>query len=141
MPSATHMPTIDDDERHAPGPGSLPLWNESYWFPLYDPQTEIGVVLRAGVYGNQGTANVYLFITHRGAIVHTWVEQRAPLPPLEPRRLVIGGLSIDIDAAARTLPPALRRRCQRLRLRWDGYARPTCTRGRPMCPSSSTPAT
>ena len=97
MASMTHIARIADDERHAPGPDSLPLWNESYWFPIYDPKTEIGVVLRAGVYGNQQTSNVYLFITHKGAIVHTWVEQCAPLPPLERRRLVIGGLIIDID--------------------------------------------
>jgi len=33
--SIVHMATPDDDRRHVPGPGSLPLWSESYWFPLY----------------------------------------------------------------------------------------------------------
>jgi hypothetical protein len=122
MPSTTHMATIADDERHAPGPDSLPLWNESYWFPIYDPQTEIGVVVRAGVYGNQQTSNVYLFITHKGAIIHTWVEQRAPLPPLEPRRLVIGGLTIDIEQPLERLRLRYTAGNSGFDLLWEGYS-------------------
>src|SRR5437899_927299 len=49
MATTTHMATVEDDARHTPGPGSLPLWNESLWFPFYDPGSEVGVVLRAGV--------------------------------------------------------------------------------------------
>ena len=38
MASTTHMATLEDDRRHLPGPNALPLWSESYWFPLYDPE-------------------------------------------------------------------------------------------------------
>src|SRR5437899_199384 len=41
MASTTHLATPEDDARHVPGKDSLPLWNESYWFPFYDPRTEI----------------------------------------------------------------------------------------------------
>jgi hypothetical protein len=87
--------TEADDRRHTPGPGSLPLWNESFWFPFYDPQQEIGVVFRVGSYPNRNEANVFLFITHRGTIVHSVVDLRAALPPMERARLGIHGLQID----------------------------------------------
>src|SRR2546425_1096104 len=70
------MATPEDDRRHVPGSGSLPLWSESYWFPLYDPDREIGIVFRAGMHVSKGQANLYLFITHRGAVVHTLVDHR-----------------------------------------------------------------
>ena len=122
MPSTIHMATIADDERHVPGPQSLPLWNESYWFPIYDPRTGIGVCLRAGMLANQQRSSVYLFITQHDEIVHTWIEQAAPLPRMEPRRVAIDGLTIDIEEPL-----------QRFRLRyvsgnsgfdlsWDAYS-------------------
>lgn len=122
MPSTTHLANVEDDERHSPGPDSLPLWNESYWFPIYDPKTEIGVVLRAGTYANQHTSNVYLFITHKGAIVHTWFEQRGPFPPLEPRRLAIGGLTIDIEKPRERLRLRYTSGNSGFDLLWEGYS-------------------
>lgn len=95
MASTTHMATEDDDRRHTPGPRALPLWSESWWFPLYDPVREIGVVLRAGTYGKRGDANLYLFVTHRGALVHTFVEHRAPLPAYEPGGIEVAGFRLD----------------------------------------------
>ena len=97
MASTTHMATPEDDRRHRPGQTALPLWSESYWFPLYDPEHEIGVVLRAGMYMKRGDANLYLFVTHRGAIVHAVTEHRAPPPPLDGDSFTIAGLRIDIE--------------------------------------------
>jgi hypothetical protein len=122
MASATHMANPEDDERHVPGPNSLPLWNESYWFPIYDPQHEIGVVLRAGMYANQKTSNVYLFVTHKGAVVHTWIEHCAPLPPVEPRRVVIGGLTIDIEKPLERLRLRYSSGNSGFDLTWEGYS-------------------
>ncbi|HZP43688.1 MAG TPA: hypothetical protein VFD84_19555 [Candidatus Binatia bacterium] len=96
MPTTTHMATAADDARHAPGPGALPLWNESFWFPFYDPKAEIGVVVRVGTLPRQGTANVYLFLTHRGDVVHALVDHALPHPALEPSRLALpNGLAIE----------------------------------------------
>ena len=95
MASTTHLATPEDDARHVPGKDSLPLWNESYWFPFYDPRTEIGVVFRAGIHANLGQANLFLFVTQGGTVVHTVVDHRAPLPPIEPGRLSLSGLSIE----------------------------------------------
>ena len=95
MASTTHLATPEDDARHVPGKDSLPLWNESYWFPFYDPRTEIGVVFRAGIHANLGQANLFLFVTQGGAVVHTVVDHRAPVPPIEPGRLSLSGLSIE----------------------------------------------
>jgi len=93
--------TPDDDRRHTPGPQVLPLWSESFWFPFYDPQTEIGVVLRAGVLAKQGTANLFVFITQRGAIVHSLLDLAAPLPPMAPSRLEVGPLVMEWEPLER----------------------------------------
>lgn len=130
MASTTHMATPEDDRRHAPGPGTLPLWNESFWFPFYDPKQEVGVVFRFGNHANLGYANLFLFITHRHELVHTVIDHRLPVPPIEPGRCTIHGLTIE------WLEPL-----QRFRLRyqdgphafdvvWDAFS-PTFTYPRP----------
>ena len=80
MLSSTDTIPAADERRHYPGPGSLPLWSESYWFPIYDPQTGIGVVTRIGILPNQGLANLWLFISQGGKIVHNATDLRCPLP-------------------------------------------------------------
>lgn len=96
MATTTHMATKKDDQRHAPGEGALPLWNESFWFPLYDPRTEIGIVLRVGMLPNQKSANIYLFITHHGSVVHSLIDHGLALPAMQPARLALAnGLSIE----------------------------------------------
>lgn len=107
MPHTTHMATVEDDERHEPGAAALPLWNESYWFPLYDPGSEIGIVFRIGVLPCQARAAVYLFLTHRGEIVHSMIDHAATCPPYDPRRLAVGELEVEIEEP-----------CERLRLRY-----------------------
>jgi hypothetical protein len=109
MASTTHRVTPEDDRRHTPGPAALPLWNESWWFPFYDPRTEVGVVLRAGIHAVQRTANLFLFVTHGRTIVHSVVEHRAPVPPVESGRLGLAGLTIDWE-----------RPLERFRLRYAG---------------------
>jgi hypothetical protein len=101
MATNEHMATIADDERHIPGPGALPLWNESFWFPFYDPKAEIGVVLRAGMHPNQQHANLYLFITHHGEIVHTVIDHRSPVPAQAPRRLTVQGFEMEWEPRQR----------------------------------------
>src|SRR5262249_51353287 len=108
MASTTHLASPEDDRRHRPGTGALPLWSESYWFPLYDPVSEIGGVLRAGMYMKRGDANLYLFVTHKGAIVHAIAEHRAPAPPLDGDAFTVAGLRLDIEQPL-----------ERFRLRYD----------------------
>ena len=95
MASTVHMATIEDDGRHTPGPGSPPLWNESYWFAFYDPRAELGVSVRLGIYANRQQGNIYLFFGHQGEIVHSLIDLRAPTPPLEAGRLVIAGMAVE----------------------------------------------
>jgi len=90
-----HMATAEDDARHVPGPASLPLWNESFWFALYDEQAGIGVTVRAGMHPNKGEGNIYLLIAQDGGIAHTLIDLHAPLPPDEPARLEMLGYSIE----------------------------------------------
>ncbi len=94
MASTSHVATPTDDRRHVPGRGALPLWNESFWFPFYDPQQEIGVVFRLGMYPMRNEGNLFLFITHKGHVVHSLVDLRAPLPPLEDGRVGLHGLQL-----------------------------------------------
>ncbi|MEX1254995.1 MAG: hypothetical protein WEE64_11720 [Dehalococcoidia bacterium] len=94
MASAVHMATIEDDRRHLPGSDRRPLWNESFWFAFYDPQVEIGVTVRIGNYPNSDHANIYLHLVRQGEIVHSLIDQHAPLPPMEDRRLALGAMEI-----------------------------------------------
>jgi len=95
MASRVDMATPADDRRHVPGAESLPLWNESFWFPFYDPRHEIGVVFRIGLYPNRQEANLFFFITHKGALVHSTIDLRAPLPPVDERRLTVAGVTVE----------------------------------------------
>ena len=72
--------TAQDDRRHIPGPRARPLWNESWWFPFYDPTTRIGVVTRIGLLPLQRTANVWMLVTRDGALIHDATALAQPLP-------------------------------------------------------------
>jgi len=80
MLSSTDTIAAEDERRHCPGPDSLPLWSESYWFPIYDPETKIGIVTRIGILANQRLANLWMFISHDGCIVHNVTDLVCPLP-------------------------------------------------------------
>jgi hypothetical protein len=102
MPTTTHMASVADDERHVPGPGAQPLWNESFWFTAYDPQAEIAVVFRTGAHPLQGQANLYLYVAHHGRIVHAIVDHALPLSPPAPRRLSCpNGLDVEWEPRER----------------------------------------
>jgi hypothetical protein len=92
------IPAPDTDRRHAPGPDALPLWNESFWFPLYDPDRDIGVIVRWGLYPSlqSGSANFYLAIIRGGEAVYVANHQRAQLPGSKPNRLALyNGLALE----------------------------------------------
>ena len=95
MASSVHMATTEDDWRHVPGPDSLPLWNESFWFAFYDPRSEVGVTVRAGIVPNKNEGNLYLHFTHRGEIVHSRVDTHAPMPAADDGRLAMHGYVIE----------------------------------------------
>ena len=102
MPAREHMASVADDERHVAGPGALPFWNESFWFTAYDPAAEVGVVFRSGAAPLQGTANLYLYLTHRGRVVHAVMDHALPLAPPAPRRLTFpNGLDVEWEPRER----------------------------------------
>src|SRR2546426_1736091 len=120
MASTPHMATAEDDARHTPGPSSLPLWNESLWFPFYDPQSEVGVVLRAGIHANLGEANLFLFLTHRGTVVHSLIDHRLAVPPIEHGRLEMGGLLIEWLLPLERFPLRYRHGAPAMGVAWQG---------------------
>ena len=92
------IPLPHVDVRHVPGPDALALWNESFWFPLYDPAQDIGVVVRWGLVPcfEGGSANFYLGIMRGGELVYLAQNQRAPLPPITAGRLELyNGLTLE----------------------------------------------
>jgi hypothetical protein len=102
--------TPADDRRHTPGPGARPLWNESWWFPFYDPATDVGVVTRIGLLPLQGTANVWFFVTRGGRVVHDATNLALPVPPGD----IDGGISVG-GVTYQCLAPL-----ERWRLRYAG---------------------
>jgi hypothetical protein len=98
MTVSSYVPSAETDGRHRPGAAALQYWNESVWFPMYDPRTDIGIVFRSGIYPKwgAGSSNCFLSIVHEGRIVLTLSDQRAPLPSDDPTRIVTdSGLSIE----------------------------------------------
>lgn len=113
MISATDMIVPADDRRHTPGPGSLPLWNESYWFPIYDPKNRVGVVTRIGILPNRNEANLWLFITHAGRVVHNATDLHCPVPDGDIEDLILKDVSYQCREPLRRW---------RLLYRGEGYA-------------------
>lgn len=122
MASTVHMATIEDDQRHAPGPGSLPLWNESFWFAFYDPRNEIGLSSRLGMHPNKQEGNIYHFITHAGEVVHSLIDVHAPLPPQDRRRLALGGLVIEFEEPRERFHLRYTQGWHGMDLIWEGFS-------------------
>jgi hypothetical protein len=122
MASTTHMATPEDDRRHAPSATARPLWSESYWFPLYDPEREIAIVFRAGMYMKRGDANLYLIVCHQGAIVHAVTEHRAAPPPLDGDSFEIAGLRIDIERPLERFRLRYAHGATAFDLAWEGFS-------------------
>ena len=72
--------TAADDRRHVPGAAAKPLWNESWWFPFYDPASRIGVVTRIGLLPLQKVANVWMLVTRDGTMLHDATSLAEPVP-------------------------------------------------------------
>ncbi len=86
--------TAADDRRHVPGANARPLWNESWWFPFYDPASRIGVVTRIGLLPMQRTANVWMFVTRGGTLIHDATALALPLPAGDiDTGITVGGLT------------------------------------------------
>jgi len=75
-----HMIPPAEDRRHVPGPGARPLWNESWWFPFYDPVTRIGVVTRIGLLPMQPSANLWFMVVCDGVLAHDATNLALALP-------------------------------------------------------------
>jgi len=92
------IPHPATDHRHEPGADPMPLWNESFWFPLYDPERDLGIIVRWGLFPcfQGGTSNFYLAILRGGQAVYLANHQRAPLPAHEPGCLALyNGLKME----------------------------------------------
>lgn len=92
-----------DDRRHTPGAGAKPLWNESWWFPFYDPASQLGVVARIGLLPMQGTANFWFLVTRAGKLVHDATRLTVPLPAGD----IDGGLRVG-GLAYQCIEPLMR---------------------------------
>lgn len=138
MASRTHMATVEDDARHTPGPGARPLWNESYWFSWYDPEQEISVAARFGMLPNKGYSNIYILITHHGELVYSIIDQRAPVPPMEDRRISAIGYTISFEEPLDRFRLTYRRDGEGFDVEWEGYS-PTCMWPHPPGPPEAVP--
>lgn len=124
MTSKTHMATVEDDARHAPGPESRPLWNESYWFTFVEPKAEIGFAARFGMLPNLGYGNFYLLVSQGDALVYSLIDQRAKLPePGAP--LSMCGCTIDVEKPLERFHLTFERDSIALDVVWESSI-PTC---------------
>ena len=70
--------TAADEAMHEPGPE--PLWNESWYFDVADPDRELGVYLRLGRYPNRDETWLHLAVAGRDRPLVVLVDQGASLP-------------------------------------------------------------
>ncbi len=122
MASNVHMATAEDDRRHAPGPDSLPMWNESYWFAFYDPTSEVGATLRLGMHPNQNEANLYLMFVRGREVAYTLIDTHAPMPPVEDDRFSLHGYVIDIERPLERFRLRYEREGHAIDLIWEGFS-------------------
>ena len=124
MASKTHMATVEDDARHAPGPESRPLWNESYWFTFVEPKAEIGFAARFGMLPNMGYGNFYLLVSQGDALVYSLIDQRAKLPEMG-APLSMCGYTIDVEKPLERFHLTFERDSIALDVVWESSI-PTC---------------
>ncbi len=122
MASDVHMATIEDDLRHVPGPDSLPMWNESYWFAFYDPASEVGATIRLGMHPNQNEANLYLMFVRGREVAHTLIDTHAPIPAVEDDRLSLHGYAIDIERPLERFRLRYEREGHAIDVVWEGFS-------------------
>ena len=122
MASEVHMATAEDDRRHAPGPDSLPMWNESYWFAFYDAASEVGATLRLGMHQNQNEANLYLMLVRGGEVAHTLIDTHAALPAVQEDHLSLHGYTIDIERPLERFRLRYKREGYDFDLVWEGIS-------------------
>jgi hypothetical protein len=90
------MAKPEDDSRHTPGEGALPLWNESYWFTFVDAKAEIAFAARFGMLPVKGYGNFYLLVSGPDALLYSLIDQRAKLPA-PGGSLTMCGYTIEIE--------------------------------------------
>jgi len=122
MASTVHMATAEDDQRHQPGPNSLPLWNESYWFAFYDPGSEVGVTARLGMYPNKQEGNLYLLFARGREIVHAVIDPCGPLPLWEDNRMSSHGYVIDLEKPPDQFRLRYEHEGHAMDVVWEGYS-------------------
>ncbi len=72
-------PVVDpaDERRHEPGPEAL--WNESWYFDVADPASEVGAYLRFGLYPNRSQTWFQLTVVGKDRPLVTLRDETAPL--------------------------------------------------------------
>lgn len=96
MASREDMVAPEDDYRHEPSAGAGELWNESWWFPWYDPEKRLGLVSRIGLLPRRagGEANAWVMIVRDGRLVYSGNALSEPLPAGDPREGIrVAGLT------------------------------------------------
>jgi hypothetical protein len=132
MTASSYVPSIDMDQRHRPGPEAFQYWNESFWFPMYDPKADIGIVFRSGIYPKwgAGSSNCFLSIIHEGKLVLALSDQRAALPPDAPARIVTdGGLVIEWEEPLQSFRLRFAYGSHGFDLHWKGMSPPFLYQG------------
>jgi hypothetical protein len=132
MAASPYLPSPEQDQRHRPGPDAQPFWNESFWFPLYDPKLDIGIVLRSGLYPTwgSGTSNCYLTIFEHGRVVLSLTDQLLPMPAYEPGRLVsANGLTLDWEEPLQRFRLRFSSGQHGFDLQWQGMSPPFLYQG------------
>lgn len=73
------------------------LWNQSYYFNFYDPDTRYGALIRVGLLENRNEANSWLIVFHDGLPVFTRTNLSLPYVAERPAEgMTIAGMHLKV---------------------------------------------
>lgn len=106
-------------EGHCPSPGDM-HWNQSYYFNAYDPEREIGCIIRVGVQETLSQSMVWLVVLEKGKPIFVRSDSHLPYTDKRPANgLEISGLNITVVKPMQTLRITLATERFSFDLTWD----------------------
>jgi hypothetical protein len=90
----THAPDPRDEARHDPGPE--PLWGESWYLDVVDPERGVAAYVRLGLYPNLGTAWYWACVVGPDRPLVTVIDHEVPLPAAGRHEIRTEGLWADL---------------------------------------------
>ena len=113
------MLTEKDEGRHHAGPGEL--WNESYYFNFYDPESRIGGFTRMGLQENLNKSNLWFFLVKDGKQCYNRLRFDLPYTTAGLEEITLGDLTYRMLEPLKKFQIGFADKETEADLTWEGY--------------------